>query len=189
VSLTMLDLNEQGQGGTYSAGPVAPLRKIWIGFALAFAFLVVEIFVAGAEKPRQVRLLLLAPAIVNWAYWLACVQRFHSILNQLSHVARAPAYPITPGQAVGYHFMPVYNLYWVFKWPLELSRFLRAHTSVRMVPGGLLGLAVFLSLIVRLVEGFIGFSLLFLIAFYISRKIRRAVDEYESLRNAAGVFA
>lgn len=191
MSLTMLDLNGEGQRTTYSQEPVPPLRKIWIGFALAFAFLVMEFvdLAAGGESPAT-KLGLLAAAVAGWFYWLSCVQRFHTILNWISpRVAGASTYPITPGQAVGYHFIPFYNFFWLFKWPMVLSKYLGENTSVRMVPGALLGLLGFLGLLLRFVDGFLGLSVMFCVALYISRKLRQAVAEHERLRDASAVFA
>ncbi len=191
MSLTMLDLNGEGQRATYSQEPVPPLRKIWIGFAFAFAVLVAEVVdVAADGQSRGAKLGLLMAPLVGWIYWLACVQRFHTILNWISpRMAGASTYPITPGQAVGYHFIPFYNFFWLFKWPMVLSRYLRENTSVRMVSGGFLGLLGFLGLFLRLADGFLGLSLMFCVGLYISRKLREAVAEYESLRDASAVFA
>ena len=190
MSLTMLDLNGEGQRATYSKEPVPPLRKIWIGFALAFAFLVGEVVYFAAGESPGAKLGLLAAAIAGSVYWLACVHRFHTILNQISpRVAGASIYPITPSQAVGYHFIPFYNFFWFFKWPVVLSKYLRENTSVRMVPGSVLGLLCFLGLLLRFVDGFLGLSVIFCVGLYISRKLREAVAEYERLRDAADAFA
>ncbi len=191
MSLTMLDLNGEAQRRIYSQEPVWPLRKIWIGFAFSLAFLVAEIVdVAADGQSPGAKLGILMAAVFGWFYWLTCVQRFHTILKQISpRVAGASTYPITPSQAVGYHFIPFYNLFWLFKWPMVLSKYLRENTSVRIVPGGLLGLFSFLGLLLRVADGFLGLSVMFCVALYISRKLREAVAEYESLRDAAAVFA
>jgi hypothetical protein len=193
MSLTMLDLNNGAaeQGPTYGTGPVSPLPRIWIGFLLAFAFLVGEVVEAMQGNSTDIGLFTLVAGLGGWLYWLSCVQRFHTILNQISpHVAGEPTYPIKPRQAVRYHFFPFYNLYWVFKWPLELSRYLASHTSVKIVSGAFLGMLILLSVLVsRLFDGFIGLSLLFGVAAYISRRLREAVVEHEQTRGAAGTFA
>jgi hypothetical protein len=97
-------------------------------------------------------------------------------------------YPITPGQAVGYHFIPFYNFYWVFKWPLEISRFVRENSSLSMISGGVMGLALLFGLILSRLEGFFGFCFIFTVGLYISRKLRRVMDEHERMRGAAQVF-
>jgi hypothetical protein len=190
MSLTALDLNETRPSGvTFSTEPAPPPRKLWIGFALAFAFLAVEIFV-GAGHSGGATLVMLSLAIAGWIYWLSCVQRLHTILNRISpHVDGAPTYPITPGQAVGYHFIPFLNFIWLFKWPATLSTFVRKNSSVTIMSGPVLGLLVFCGLLVRLFDGFFGLVWIFLVTLYISRKLQQAVAERESLRTAADVFS
>ena len=190
MSLTMLDLNSApGDGTAFSAEPVAPLRKTWIGFALAFALLVVEVLSAGAGASPGFGLALVVLSFGGGIYWLTCIQRFHTILRQISpRVAGEPTYPITPGQAVGYHFIPFYNLFWLFKWPMTLTSFLQENSKVRMIPGALLGLLAFLGVLARLFDGALGLVLLFVVATYISGKLREAVGEYESLRAASTAF-
>jgi hypothetical protein len=191
MSLTLLDLNSEtrGDGTAFSAEPVPPLRKTWIGFALALALLVVEVLSVGAGDSPGLSLALVVLSLAGAIYWLTCIQRFHTILRQISpRVAGEPTYPITPGQAVGYHFIPFYNLFWLFKWPMTLTSFLQENSKVRMMPGPLLGLLAFLGVLGRLADGAIGLAVLFVVVAYISGKLRQAVGEYESLRAAATAF-
>jgi hypothetical protein len=192
LSLTTLDLNHETRpdGVTFRLEPVPPLRKIWIGFALAFAYLVAEIFYSETGRSSGAALVMIAAAIAGWMYWLSCVQRFHTILRQISpHVDGAPTYPITSGQAVGYHFIPFLNFVWLFKWPMTMARFLRENSSVRMMSGFVLGLLVFCGQVMRVFDGFLGLFWSFLVTLYISRKLQQAVAEHESLRTAADVFS
>jgi hypothetical protein len=189
MSLTMLDLNSEAR--TYNSEPLPPLRPIWIGFVLAFGFLVLEIAeVASGDTSGKVGVLGTLISIACWIYWLSCVQRFHTILNQLAPYAVGQStYPITPGRAVGYHFIPFYNFYWIFKWPLEISRFVQESSSVPMISGAVPGLFLFLGLVLaRLFDGFVGFSLIFGVGLYISRKLRRVMAEHERTRGVAEVF-
>jgi hypothetical protein len=188
MSVTMLGLGSDAP--TYSSEPLPRLRPIWIGFVLAFGFLAAEIYVVlngltdGAD-----RLILGIVGFAGVLYWLSCVQRFHTILNLIAPwVAGKSIYPYTPGQAVGYHFIPFYNLYWAYKWPAELSSYLQENTPVRMVSGGALGLLALAALLLRFVDGFLGLSLLFLIGLYISSKLRQAMTEHERTRGVAEVF-
>lgn len=194
MSLTMLDLGDAQP--TYNPEPLPRLRPIWVGFVLAFAFLVAEVLKAAASSAStggsasSLGLLTTLDALACWIYWLSCVHRFHRVLNQLSpYVAGQSTYPITPGQAVGYNFIPFYNLYWIFKWPSTLATFLRESLSVNVASGGFLGLVLFLGLLLaRVIDGFLGFTCIFFIGLYISRKLRRAMEEHERLRTAAETF-
>ena len=188
MSLTMLDLGSDAR--TYSSEPLPPLRRIWIGFVLAFGFLAAELFAVNDGNEGVAGLLALVFGFAGALYWLACVQRFHTILNLIApFVAGKSTYPYTSSQAVWYHFIPIYNLIWVYKWPAALSRFLQENTPVRMISGGVLGLLSLFALLLRFLDGFLGLSCLFLIGFYISGKLQQAMNEHERVRGAAEVFS
>lgn len=191
MSVTLLDLN--GDQTTYSREPLPPLRRIWVGFVLAFVCLAAEIAVVGggaAETSEGVAVVYALITIVSWIYWLSCVHRFHVILRQLApYVGGQPTYPITPGRAVGYHFIPFFNFVWVFKWPSELSRFVRENSTVSMVSGGVLGLVLLLGLFMARLEGFLGFCCLFGVGLYISSRLRKVMAEHERGRMAAETFS
>lgn len=77
-----------------------------------------------AEPPAELSLAmipLLAVALAAVAFYYFCVYRFH----KLACTAPGWKHPVSPGRAVGFHFIPFFNLYWVFRWPAELGRFLR----------------------------------------------------------------
>ncbi len=82
-------------------------------------------------------------------------------------------YPIQPGEAVGKHFIPFYNLYWLFVWPSTLSSHLNQAGRVNMLPGGLIGFVLLVSLLLRYVDGAIGLALTFAVGLYISAKLRK----------------
>lgn len=187
MSVTMLGL---GSGApVYSSEPLPPLRPVWIGFVLAFGFLAAEIYLAVNGNIEGPQPLLAVIGFIGVFYWLACVQRFHTILNLTAPwVDGKSTYPYTPGQAVGYHFIPFYNLYWAYKWPAALSNYLQESTPVRMISGGALGLLALAALLLRFVDRFLGLSLLFLIGLYISGKLRQVMAEHERMRGAAEVF-
>ena len=131
-----------------------------------------EIFAEDAGGPVW----LLLGGLVCWFYWLACVRRFHTILNETPRLGRAEL-SIGPNQAVRSHFIPFYNLYWLFKWPMEMSKYLTGHTSVKIIPGEVLGTFLLLTLFARFLDSFLGFCLLFGIGSYISGRIGEAVRE------------
>lgn len=160
------------------------LPKMWIGFALAGSLLLVEILSSALPRLRaDLGLLSTLASISSWIYWLFCVSRFHSILNALARPnPRSPSltdYPISAGSAVARHFVPVYNLYWICHWPAEMERYLKAHTSVRMASGSLVGLSLLAALVIlRAFDGFLGCSAVFGIGAYIAAKVRQAAQEH-----------
>ncbi|HYO16294.1 MAG TPA: hypothetical protein VE685_24105 [Thermoanaerobaculia bacterium] len=190
MSLTMLDLNSP-TSQTYTAEPASPLPRIWVGFVVAFGFLVAEVVEVMQGNDTAIGPYTLAASIAGWAYWLFCIHRFHRILHQISlRIGGESIYPITPRQAVGYHFIPFFNLYWLFKWTGELATFLKTNTSLKVASGTGLGIILFLSVLtMRLVDGFVGLSLMFGLALYLKRKLRRAVTEHEATRGVVEVFA
>jgi len=170
--------------------PVSPLPRVWIGFLIAAAFLWAEFADAEAGNTGPIGLYTLATALVGWVYWLFCVYRFHKILREISRDADGdPTYRTTPWQAVGYHFVPIYIVVWLFKWPIDLVEYVNSHSSARMIPGGLLGTLFFVSIVVlRFYDGAASLATTFGLGLYIAGKLRQAVLEYEQIRGAAEVF-
>src|ERR1041385_609536 len=106
---------------------------VWVGFMFVAFFLMLEIalvFMPLDESSVDVELQLIA--IAGYIYWLVCIYRIHKLLNELSR----NSYPYSPGEAVGKHFIPFFNFYWIFKWPSELARYINGRERVRMIPGG-----------------------------------------------------
>lgn len=173
-----------------AAEDLPQLPKIWIGFALVGGILLAEILSAAFPGWRvELRALALVGSLSAWIYWLFCVSRFHSILNALAGPnPRSPSgtnYPISAHRAVSRHFLPVYNLYWICHWPGEMERYLKAHTSVRMASGSLLGLGLLVaSTILGFFDGFLSYSAIFGIGAYIAAKLRQVVREHVEVAEA-----
>jgi hypothetical protein len=183
MSLPILDPNgeaKEQQPRSYYTGPLSSLRPMWIGFVVAALGLVM-----GIVDLEEIDLWLSLAGLVGWIYWLTCVSRFHKILAELSPQEDGePTYPFTPRKSVLYHFIPLLNLYWVFRWPREMVKFLREQTSVQIISGWILGAVLFLSLLLSS----LGLFPIFVVGLYISGKLREAMAEFESVRGAAGVF-
>jgi hypothetical protein len=159
-------------------GALPPFPRIWVGYLLGVATLVTEM-VAVALHPELAKEPLLIPPLylflanfISLVYWLVCVYEFHVILLQAS----SGGYPIKPLRAAWFHLIPIYGLYWVFKWPRELARFANSRLLVPLMNPDRTGLAVFVAFVVFLVldRGF-GMILLFLCASYLSRCLRHAL--------------
>src|SRR5437016_14682498 len=112
------------------------LPWVWFGFVFAVAFLVAEVAELFLDLNQEAfKSLFVLIVLAGWIYWLFCVHRFHKILGEMS----ANRYPIAPGEAVGKHFIPFYNFYCLFAWPLALSNHINRRGHVRMVSGALIG--------------------------------------------------
>jgi hypothetical protein len=92
-------------------------------------------------------------------------------MNELAH----NHYLYTPGEAAGKHFIPFYNMVWLFKWPSELSRYINGKGRVRMLSGGVIGTLLLLSVLVRFVDGAFGMAFLFGVMMYVSAKVKQHV--------------
>ena len=145
---------------------------VWVGFLFAGAFLFLEImFVAlGLDEPSVdlfLRLILFGGGI----YWLVCVYQIHKILSELTR----GHYPYSPIGAALRHFIPFFNIYWLFKWPMELAEYVQRIGRVRIISGGLIGLMLLLSMLLRLVDGAIGLAVTFGVTMYVSNKLKEHV--------------
>jgi hypothetical protein len=147
----------------------ARLPHLWIGFAMAALFLVAEFVVAVRKDLDWV---LIVVTLIAWFYWLFCVYKFHDVMENIP----GWEHPISSNRAVAMHFIPLYNFYWVFKWPKEVATFVNWRTQSQSMKGRLVGLAVLLAVLVfRSLDGFIGLLILFGCGVYISRCITKAL--------------
>ena len=129
------------------------------------------LYSAGLEGSATVGFLAGLTGVSIWLYWLYCVFKFNDA------VGRIPGYshPITPARAVGMHFIPVHNLYWIFKWPTALARFVNWRTQMRIMRDWMAGLLVLAAMLTfRLLDGFLGAMFLFGPGWYICGKLRQS---------------
>jgi hypothetical protein len=152
-----------------------PLPRIWIGYLLGVATIVAE-FIAVRLHPELAKeggippLYLFLVSFVGGVYWFVCVYRYHVVM------ARAPGWkhPISPARAVGFHFIPFYNMYWVFKWPQEIAKFVNGRLPQPIMKPVAIGVAVIAALILRILDPGFGLILLFFPMSYLSECLRRA---------------
>lgn len=148
---------------------------IWIGYVLGIATIIAE-FVAVQLNPELAReggippLYLFLVSFVGGVYWFVCIYRYHVIMNAVP----GWSHPISPARAVGFHFIPFYNLYWVFKWPKEIAAFVDLRLRQPVMKPVAVSVAVLAALILRILDPGLGLILLFLPLSYISECLRRA---------------
>jgi hypothetical protein len=167
---------------TPSPGKPAPLLaelpRIWVGYVMGLATIVAEL-VAVSLHPEMAKAPVLIPPLylflavfVGGVYWLVCVYKYHLILAQVP----GWKHPISPARAVGFHFIPLYNFYWVFKWPQEIANFVNARLGRPLMKPSMVGFAVFAAFLVRfVVDPGLGLILLFVAASYVSACLRQAL--------------
>jgi hypothetical protein len=161
------------------ANLIARLPKIWIGYVLAFATLIGEV-IAVARNPELAKgtqiavppLEIYLPAFVGLVYWLVCVHRYHVVL------ANVPGWkhPISPARAVWFHFIPIFMIYWVFRWPGAIADFVNERLQAKVMNKWSVGVCFLASLLCRLfVDASLHVALLFFACTHISGFLHRAL--------------
>lgn len=157
------------------AAQMPALPVIWIGYVLGVATIIAE-FVAVSLHPELAKeggippLYLFLVSFVGGVYWFVCVYRVHVVM---AHVP-GWTHPISPARAVGFHFIPFYNLYWVFKWPSEIAIFVNGRLKRPVMKPVAVGMAVLAALVLRIFDPGFGLILLFFPMSYLSECLRRA---------------
>lgn len=163
--------------------PKSSFPWVWLGFLFAGGLMMIEIvYVAMVPEERlddaETTLTFGLLGLPGMIYWLFCVHRLHKILGELSQ----GLYPISPNEAALKHIIPFYNLYWVFKWPGELSDYLTRRGRVQIISGAVIGVMLLLSLITfRLIDGAIGMAGLFGVTMFISSKLKAHVKAVKGI--------
>jgi len=166
----------------FPAAPPVPLPKLWIGYLFALATFIGEM-IAVSRHPEIVNskeltftvppLEIFLPVFVGRAYWFVCIYRYHKILSAIPRYV----HPISPAKAVGLHFIPFFNIYWIFAWPNAIADFVNTRLGVRLMKGWVLGVGVIAaSLCQLLVDPGFGIALLFLATSYVSGFLSRALS-------------
>jgi hypothetical protein len=162
---------------------VSPLPKVWIGFPLALLVFFFELLEVIFEMERNAFLWRIVLVLVVFAYWLFCIQRIHTVLAELS----CNQYPVTPNKAAAFHLIPIFNLYWIFKWPNELANYINGKGRVQMIGGLGLGFLLLGSFfLLKRVDSAFGLVCLFSIAMYINQKLSVHVGERASFISNTG---
>ena len=159
--------------------PSSSFPWIWVGFVYAGFFFIVEValVIAGTEESVITGIATFL-VLLGVIYWLVCVHRLHKILEQMTN----GRYPISPGEAAGKHFIPFYNLYWIFKWPGEFSDYINRKGRVSMIPGAAIGAMLLLATLCRIIlDGAIGLAFLFGVTLYISSRLKAHVKALRGL--------
>lgn len=157
------------------ASEAQPLPKMWIGVLLGIICLVLElagvIFLPNDESHPIVNIPFAVISYGIWIYWLFCVYKFHEAVD------RIPGYqhPITPAKAVAFHFLPLFNIYWIFRWPAALAKFVNWRTQAKIMHGWIIGILILFSVIIfNVFDSFVGAMFLFGCGWYINQRFKRA---------------
>ncbi len=156
------------------------LPKMWIGFLLAVISSIMGVIdVSKDEYGVHYQSWSLIFILATILYHFYCIYQQHKVIM----IITKGKHKITPGKAFWYHFIPIFDLYWAFKWPSEIAKSIgRTVPYIKMssfIYGTvLLGSAIILAFIpeVRIVNGRLNGILLFpyvlpIISYYINNKL------------------
>ena len=117
--------------------------------------------------------LMLVSMLTGIVYWFLSVHKLHRTLEK----ATGGSYPISAGKAVGYQFIPFFNIYWMFKWPAEVAEFVN-HVNGQKFMGKYRygGMFLLSSVLARLITG-ISLLVDFWVLGYLSTQVREAVQD------------
>jgi hypothetical protein len=172
--MTFSDADSPQPGSRQVALPHLPI--IWIGYVLGVATIIAEYVAVSRhpelEKPGTIPpLYFFLASFVGLVYWLVCIHGVHVVLAQVPNWK----HPVSPARAVGFHFIPFYHLYWVFKWPSEIAKFVNSRLQHPIMKPKAVGIAILAAFLLRLVDPGFGLILLFFPVSYVSECIRRAI--------------
>jgi hypothetical protein len=139
-----------------------PLPKMWIGMAIAFNCLLFQL--AGVEG------LVLLTSMLGSCYWLFCVYRIHKILAQYT----GRTYPISPGKAVGFQLIPIFEYFWFFRWTRRMAEFIDSESGKPGMPKVWPGVLLIVTSLFGLWPPFKSVRLFLIFGFgiYLTRKLK-----------------
>jgi hypothetical protein len=167
----------RGDSATANLALAEALPKIWIGYALCVATFIADvIFVANHPEITTVKffippLPLFLLGFISSVYWLVCVHKLHVVLAHVPHWK----HPISPARAVWFHFIPFYNLYWLYKWPAETARFVNWAFGMPVVRPRGVGAFGVASYILAILLGPGGLIMLFFSLSHMNNWVRKAL--------------
>lgn len=157
-------------------GLAQALPKIWIGYLLCIATFIGEAIVVANHPEITAGQLVIPPlplfllGFISFVYWLVCVHQLHVVL------AHVPGWkhPISPARAVWFHFIPFYVVYWLYKWPSEVARFVQSALGGQGIKPRNAGIFVLFSYIISILLGG-GLFLAFFSLSILNNWVRRAL--------------
>jgi len=101
------------------------LPVIWPVYILTGGIILAEFIAGHLEDPYDLINIYLLLLLIALIYNYVCIYKIHRFLDIITD----NSYPIKPGLAVFYHFVPIYNFYWIYKWTTKLEKFINKNLS------------------------------------------------------------
>lgn len=155
------------------------LPNVWVGYAITFLTLALALpGVLSEDNADNIDLpaLALILFLVGWFFWLFFVHRVHRVLRE----ATMGAYSVSPRKAVGFQFIPLYSLVWVFVWPRRIAKFVNNQGGAVRMSGWLPGIALFLASFLGAISvlGPLHLLILFATGHYFTRKLKKVLPPF-----------
>ncbi len=126
----------------------------------------------GPRLAAVFTLVFVALGLAGFVYWAVCLYKLHQSLRVMSD----NCYPITPGKAVGFGFIPFFNLYWIFKWPAEILNFIKLRSAeVKTWKASVPGYLLLLSFAARRIDGVVWFLMAFGVLSYLIQVLKKSL--------------
>ena len=115
-------------------------------------------------------ILFLVPGIV---YWYLCIYWTHKTLRAMTR----NVYPVTPGRAAFYSIIPLFQIYWIFRWPAAMAKFINDVSGEKKMAVWYPGAAFILAALVsRFLDTALALFINFLFLQHLIRGINAAVQ-------------
>jgi hypothetical protein len=151
------------------------IKTGFILVALLFVGTVTHLIVYDNEKVRF-SIFTIPFSLACFSYYIYIIRRLHVIMN----IIALERYPVSSAKAVGFHFIPFFNLYWLFKWPIVLGNFIGRNSNIKMIPGFAIGCGLLFSfLCIKAIDSSIGYFMLFSLMAYITTRVNRFIENKE----------
>jgi len=88
--------------------------------------------------------------------------RLHLSLPQNSRGDSGYTHPFSPAKAVGFHFIPIFNFFWIFAWPSAIADFVNARLGAPLMRGWVVGVGIIAAALSQIfLDAGFGVALLF----------------------------
>ncbi len=148
---------------------VLKFPKIWPGYIIIILAFVSQFIEVAVNPQTRFSILAFFIAIIAIVYWNICVYKIHKTL----FIMADNCYPISPARAVGFGFIPFYNLYWMFKWPAEIIRFIKFRSNIKIWGPAVPGILLLISAIGSRFLGALFLIIDFVILAYLVKKLKQ----------------
>jgi hypothetical protein len=179
----------------------ATVHRIWLGFFFVLVPLILIMLVSGPNyvtrinssidqatgrvivtetdltPPHPMVPFALVFNIMGWIYWLYCVYRMQNVIVTTDQTCK-----ISASKAVGFYLIPIFNIFWVFKWTNEIAAYnnkVLSRRTAKIWPGIFLCLsliyAYMASIPLRVLGQGLALAITLVAGSYLSRKIYRAI--------------